>query len=667
MEHRFAKPERGPLLSSQMKTFLAYACALMAAGTAVYMRFYGLGWEFDAPIYVVLFPAILLAAIQGGFQTGIFATLFSASLVVVFCWKLPGWSYPLGGEVLISMCSFLLSGAMVSAIAHKMRRNHAELLAHKADLQSQMARRSQMLEKTAVSLSEESLKRTEAQKALWKSDALYQGTFEHAVIGIAHADLNGRLTLINDSLCRITGYPREELLRLRLPDVCHPEDWLKMDEKIKQMLRGEIGGFSTEKRFLHRNGSNIWVKIAISLLRDADNQPLHFIATLDDISARVQAEEALVLSELQMAFFFEHAPAGIAVVDRNLRYMRVSKRFLHDFGLEKEAVLGRGLPEVSPTLFNPRQNVLRKCLAGTTHRCEEELFTKADGSLFWFQLEILPWHLSEGDVGGLIVVINDITAQKRAQQDVIQLNQDLETRVLERTCQLELAMTELCQEMAQRHRLEHEVLEISGREQRRLGQELHDELGQQLAGIRILSEILHKSLQKDQHPGAEDCAQIAQYVAEALSTTRNLSRSFYPLELERGGLELALRDLAERTGAQAKIACRLHFDPEFGIQEDWTIHLYRIVQESISNALRHGKPSAIEIECRAMGDQMTLRVSDDGSGFEESKLQKGLGLRLFQYRARIIGGKLSVQRAGPQGGCRVECVFAHQSDPGASI
>ena len=112
--------------------------------------------------------------------------------------------------------------------------------------------------------------------------------------------------------------------------------------------------------------------------------------------------------------------------------------------------------------------------------------------------------------------------------------------------------------------------------------------------------------------------------------------------------------------------CLAHFDDDFQAGNDAAIHLYRIVQESISNALRHGLPSEIRIEGRVKGGEMRLSVTDNGNGFQPDSKQhgSGLGLRLFQYRARLIGGQVKVMRANTHGGCRVECVFPRDHMPG---
>lgn len=207
-------------------------------------------------------------------------------------------------------------------------------------------------------------------------------------------------------------------------------------------------------------------------------------------------------------------------------------------------------------------------------------------------------------------------------------------------------------------RREGEILKVSEREQTRLGQDLHDDLGQQLTGIAILSQVLLSQLQEESHPAAKDAEQISRCLTESISTTRNLAKSFYPVELERGGLILALQDLALRTQLLSRVHCTVNAAADFRFETPTEIHLYRIVQESINNALKHGKATHIQIDCPRENGVSTLTVTDNGNGFKapEPGEETGMGLHIFQYRAALIGARISVRRGTPDG-CLVTCAI----------
>ena len=240
------------------------------------------------------------------------------------------------------------------------------------------------------------------------------------------------------------------------------------------------------------------------------------------------------------------------------------------------------------------------------------------------------------------------------------LNQELESRVAERTRDLRTALGAVESEMAERSRLEREILEISEREQARLGQDLHDDLGQQLAGIGLYAFTLSEMLQAENHRCAADAQFMLTSLTSALHTARNLAKSLFPVELEYGGLTVALEELVQRTGTLTKVHFQLTVDPAFEIEKSSAIHLYRIVQESVSNAIKHSKAQAITIDCQVRDGVRTVRVTDDGVGFKEPEKEHewvGMGLHLFQYRARLIGAEVEVKAMSDGKGCQVTCRF----------
>ena len=210
-------------------------------------------------------------------------------------------------------------------------------------------------------------------------------------------------------------------------------------------------------------------------------------------------------------------------------------------------------------------------------------------------------------------------------------------------------------DITEKRRLENEILEVSESEQKRLGQELHDDLGQQLTGLSMLSSLLAKCLKNEGNPQAAQAEDLSRMLQHTILGARNLAKGLYPIELERGGLFLALSDLTERITIQTRINCRLSLDKTFVLPGDKAIHLFRIVQEAINNAIKHGKARNILVECILAGGIRTLRITDDGVGFKQPEPGKaGMGLHLFEYRARIIGAKIAVAN-GDAGGCQVTC------------
>lgn len=222
---------------------------------------------------------------------------------------------------------------------------------------------------------------------------------------------------------------------------------------------------------------------------------------------------------------------------------------------------------------------------------------------------------------------------------------------------------QLADAIAERKELEQTLLQISEREQTRIGQDLHDGLGQHLAGIELMSQVLQQNLAaKKLKSEAARAGEIARYVREAIGQTRLLARGLSPFVLESEGLLSALKELAGRTEAIFGITCRFEGDTDMLIEDhNAPNHLYRIAQEAVSNAIKHGKAKHVHIELRTNGQGVTLTVKDNGAGIPaELPEKRGIGLRIMQYRVSMIGGTLTVRR-GPNGGTIVMCSLPSSS------
>ena len=249
----------------------------------------------------------------------------------------------------------------------------------------------------------------------------------------------------------------------------------------------------------------------------------------------------------------------------------------------------------------------------------------------------------------------DITEQKRIEDQIRTLNHELESRVIARTAKLRAAVEALQAEIDKRKLLEREILEISEREQSRFGQDLHDGLGQELAGIALITNVLAEKLQAESHPFAKSASNITTYIRDSIESTRRLAKGLYPIELDRYGLPLALEDLANQTRLRFDIHCELRQTGDAPkLDESAQIHIYRIVQESIGNAIKHGKAEHIIIESAAGDGVHTFSITDDGIGFQKPADKHGMGLHLMEYRARVIGAEIAVEKP-EQGGCRITC------------
>jgi two-component system, NarL family, sensor histidine kinase NreB len=240
-----------------------------------------------------------------------------------------------------------------------------------------------------------------------------------------------------------------------------------------------------------------------------------------------------------------------------------------------------------------------------------------DGSIYWVDTTIFPFLDASGKPTQYIAIRTDITERKKEEQE--------------------------------RLALEKQVLEISDRERRRIGQDLHDGLGQHLTGIELMTQSLEGKLQTISPGDAEQAGKIAQYVRDAIRQAKSLARGLSPVDLEDNGLMSALQELTVTIRDIFRISGAFYAaKPVLIPDNDFATHLFRIAQEAVSNAVKHSGATAIQIELAMKDGQVLLSISDNGHGLK-AKNEAGMGLRIMDYRATIIRGKVTVQSADGKG------------------
>jgi two-component system CheB/CheR fusion protein len=219
--------------------------------------------------------------------------------------------------------------------------------------------------------------------------------------------------------------------------------------------------------------------------------------------------------------------------------------------------------------------------------------------------------------------------------------------------------TGFVRDLTERKQLEKEIIEISNREQQRIGQDLHDGLCQELAGIELMCQVLEQKLAAKAKAEARQAGEIAQHIRDAISHTRKLARGLSPVEFEANGLTSALHELSAHVQKIFRIKCRFECPAPVLIRNNiFATHLYRIVQEAINNAIKHGRARRIVIALKPAGDRIALTVADDGSGFSsETKKSGGMGLHIMKYRASVVDAALAVRSGVDGAGTTVACVF----------
>lgn len=213
---------------------------------------------------------------------------------------------------------------------------------------------------------------------------------------------------------------------------------------------------------------------------------------------------------------------------------------------------------------------------------------------------------------------------------------------------------ELQKEIAERSRIQREVADICAEQQRQIGYDLHDGVGQQLSGIAFKSKLLEHKLQREGSVQASEAGAITRLINDALRQTRMISHSMEASYGEAVGLRAALYKLGEELTESEQVRAIVNIDETAEVPAPADSQLFRIAQEAVRNATTHGNASRIEINLESGDGAIFLRVRDDGSGFDGTPAGEGMGMRTMQYRAQTIGGSLEISSSSG-GGTLVTC------------
>jgi PAS domain S-box-containing protein len=260
----------------------------------------------------------------------------------------------------------------------------------------------------------------ELSGSIRESEERFRKIFENAATAIAISDWQGRFQQCNPAYCTLLGYSEQELHQINFASLVHPEDREANLAHLRRLQAGEVPSFEIENRYVHRNGQPIWVHKFISVLPDKTGKPAYHLALVTDITERKRAGAALRESEEKLRLFIEHAPVALAMFDRQMRYLAVSRRWLADYRLGDRDVTGRSHYEVFPEIPDRWREVYRRGLEGEVVRADEDVFPSVDGNSQWLRWEVRPWKQADGTIGGIVIFTEDISARKQAEEALVQ-------------------------------------------------------------------------------------------------------------------------------------------------------------------------------------------------------------------------------------------------------
>jgi len=249
--------------------------------------------------------------------------------------------------------------------------------------------------------------------------------------------------------------------------------------------------------------------------------------------------------------------------------------------------------------------------------------------------------------------------RRRAEEALRKAHDELEMRVQQRTAELKMTNEQLKTSIVERKRLEHELLEITDKERRRIGLDLHDDLGQKLSGVALMIKGLENRLTKTGAAEAADAARIHTLVQEAMNHTSDLAHDLATLDARQKNIVSALNDLADHAEELFQISCKFKANGQVPPLESTVVNqLYKIAQEAVTNAIKHGKARKVALNLENDGKKLLLTIQNDGMPFPDLKGKSmGMGLRIMSYRASLINASLDVKGTADATGTRVSCAL----------
>src|SRR6184192_2599633 len=386
------------------------------------------------------------------------------------------------------------------------------------------------------------------------------------------------------------------------------------------------------------------------------NGALLFQTAIIDLGERKRHEQQLA----EQARLLDLSNDAILVRDANDRITYWNKGATKIYGYTWQEALGKVTHNLLKTERSEPLPKIYEKLFRDNYWEGELVHTRRDGK----RLTVFSRWVLDRDAQGkrsfILETNNDVTRRKQMEIALQESKKLLEERVRERTRDLRMANKELLDEIARRKGLEGEILEISDREQQRLGQEIHDGLCQHLTAVAFMARSVALRLKNHRVIDADDIEKIAQLVNDAATDMRNLSRALHRSDVDAPKLVGALQDLVDRE--IWRVPCRLEVKPSFQIEDDMVAaQLYRIAREAVINANKHAQAREIVVSLERSSGRMVLRVTDDGVGLSNgAELRQGLGFHIMNYRAQVMGGRLEIE-SPKRGGTRVSCYLPNKA------
>src|SRR5438128_2274075 len=523
------------------------------------------------------------------------------------------------------------SESRVETELHLKKRNGEIILAHLASsrMTSSMRDGVVLYQTAIIDLTE----RKRAEEAIRQSEKRYRALFDLVPVAVYTCDAKGLIQEYNQHAVELWGRepkrndPSEKFcgsFKIFYPDG-RPMPHHKCP--MARALRGEnLTATDLEILVEQSSGTRRNVLVSPTALRGAQGKIIGAINCLHDITVRKRTENALRESEERSRAVIHQSTAGIVGTDLMGRIIFANEKFCSMLGYKQHELIGKTIFEIThPGDMAESRRLFRRIVRKAEPYQLEKRYRRKDGAALWVSVSASPLRDAEGKTQSAVAIIIDISDQKKAQAF-------LEDRA---------------------RGLEGEILAISDREQRRIGQDLHDSLCQHLTAIAYMARSVALRLKNHRVIEVEHIEKIAELINDGVTEARTIARGLHPVEMEPPGLVTALAVLVRQP--HWPVPCRLEADEEISVPDSTVaLHLYRIAREAVINANKYSCAREIIVRMRRSASGIELSVADDGVGISTDSPGSGMGFHIMQYRARSVGARLEIKPIKPHG-TRVTC------------
>lgn len=461
--------------------------------------------------------------------------------------------------------------------------------------------------------------RVRSQEELNKSEEKYRTIIEQASDGIFISDLNGNYEDINSKGVKLTGYSKEELLKINLFDLMPPEDIVNNPPKLNKIMQGNV--VLNERVLRTKSGELIEIEVSAKLLADG-----RFIGIVRDITERKRTQEALRKSEEKYRLLFNQNPTPMWMLSwPGNQFLDVNNAAIKFYGYSKQEFLQMSGHEISLQINSNQTNAIPEGLANRKDFTGISEHIKKDGSTV--KVNIVAHNIVYEGSDAVLVLANDVTEKILAEEALKKSHKEL-------------------------RQLATHLEKVRETERTHIAREIHDELGQQLTGLKMDISWLNRKIKNQDTEVHLKIAETIELIDTTVKTVRRIATELRPSILDDLGLIAALEWQSEEFEKRFEIKCVFKSNvAEAQIGAELATGIFRIYQESLTNVLRHSEGTMVSSFLRIEDRILRFTIKDNGKGFIATDIEnkKTLGLLGMKERTNLLGGTYEITSSPGEG------------------